>query len=62
MWCENCQTPSFSLQTTVRITKDGKEILIQHCGRCMTRIETEFVKGPTIRVEEAKKNSAKRLS
>jgi hypothetical protein len=60
MWCDICNTPSYSVQTTVRLTKGGKEILVQYCGRCMSRVETEFVKGTTIRVHESKRNSTKR--
>jgi RNase P subunit RPR2 len=44
MFCDNCDTLSFSTKTTIRVTKDGREILIQRCGHCGARVETEYRK------------------
>jgi len=55
MWCDWCGS-SYSVQTTIRITSDGHEILMEYCGHCMRKSETEYFKGPTIKihVESAK--------
>jgi len=61
MWCEYCNQQSPCAQETVRITKDGKEIIIQYCEVCLHRTEIEYYKRPTVRIQTAK-GSAKRLS
>jgi hypothetical protein len=57
MWCDSCDCLSYSEKTTIRITKDGREILIQYCSHCHARVETEYRKlGSKIsfQVEKAK--------
>lgn len=51
MWCDNCDDFSYSSKTTMRITADGREILIMHCVYCKSKIELERKKGNTIRVK-----------
>ena len=48
MYCEDCG-PSYSVQTTVKITKEGHEIVVEYCGHCLKKTETEYkyIKGPT---------------
>lgn len=44
MWCDLCDTLSYSEKTTIRVTKDGREIVIQQCSHCHARVETECKK------------------
>lgn len=61
MWCDWCGI-STSAQTTIRITSDGHEILVEYCSHCMRKSETEYVKGPTTKLHvESAKHPAKRL-
>jgi len=46
MYCEDCG-PSYSIQTSVRLTKDGHEIIVEYCGHCLKKTETEYIKGTT---------------
>ena len=60
MFCDFCNSISYSMQTTVRITKDGQEIIIEYCGNCLRKTETEYdKKGSTVHIKETS-NSAKR--
>jgi len=52
MWCHNCDQPSYAKKTTVRLTNDGAEIIIQICGLCNRKSETEFYKGSTVRITD----------
>jgi transcription elongation factor Elf1 len=47
MFCDICDASSYSSKTTIRITKDGSELLIQRCGRCGAYVETEYSKPGT---------------
>jgi len=63
MWCDYCNTASYSVQTTIRITKDGKEVVVERCGNCMRRTEIEYIKGPTVSIKVKRaKYPAKRHS
>lgn len=63
MWCEWCAKPSYSLQTTVKITRDGHEVVVQYCGHCLRKFETEYFNGPTVRFSVVRaKRPAKRHS
>lgn len=60
MYCDNCDLPSFSSKTTIRHTKDGREIVIQHCGNCNARVEIEFKKkGSRTRIKNKKSKKSK---
>ena len=62
MWCEWCADIAIAAQTTIRIDKDGHETVIEYCGHCMRRTETEFFKGPTTKIHvDSAKRPAKRL-
>ena len=50
MWCHNCEQISFAKKSTIRLTEDGHEIIVQICGSCNRKSETEYYKGPTIRI------------
>lgn len=70
MWCDNCDRLSYSNKTTIRITKDGREVIVQKCANCEATIESEHNKlGPTtsLKVSGSKKkhkskNKKKRLA
>lgn len=53
MWCEDCG-PTYSVQTTVRLTKEGHEIIVEYCGHCLKKVETEYIKGPKISLRKEK--------
>jgi len=57
MWCNNCDQLTCSTNTTYRVTKTGKNIVIQHCDQCKVTIESELVKGTTVKIINKKKNS-----
>jgi len=60
MFCDFCGI-TYSVQTTIRLTPDGHEILVEYCGHCMRKSETEFVKGPSTRINvDMAKRPAKR--
>lgn len=61
MWCENCDGNTPCAQRTVRITKDGREIIIEYCEVCMMRTETEYLMGPTVRLKKAKSSTKRHL-
>ena len=42
MWCDWCSDITLSVQTTVRLDKDGHETVIEYCDQCMRRTETVF--------------------
>ena len=50
-FCENCLCSRNSTNTTIRIYKSGIETQIDHCAECKVTQETEYIKGPTLRVE-----------
>jgi len=61
MFCDWCNDISYAVQTTIRIDKDGHETVIEYCGHCMRRTETEYIKGPAIKFHLDKtKQPAKR--
>lgn len=56
MWCEHCQATTALLRRTIRLTQDGKEIIIEICSNCKYRTEIEYYKGITVRFKtEGKK-------
>lgn len=68
MWCDNCDNLSFSVKTTIRITNNGKEVLVKKCNYCGSKVETEIVRKKTTRIytdnqalspENTAKNSTK---
>ena len=60
MFCDNCDVLSYSSKTTIRITKDGREIIIQRCSHCGARVETEYKKpGSKISFQVEKTQSKK---
>ena len=63
MWCHNCEKSSFSEKTTIRLTNDQHEVLIQICGICKRKSETEYYKGSTVRITDNPpvKKSTKKL-
>jgi len=54
MYCDICDATTICLSRTIRVTKDGREIIIERCGNCMSIIETEYFLGPTTCVKKAK--------
>ena len=58
MWCEFCDCTTCAVETTIRLTRDGHEILVQYCSQCLRKSETEYIKGPTVqfRIEKPKGN------
>ena len=51
MWCDNCDDFSYSEKTVIRITKDGREMLIKRCAHCGARVESEIVRPNTVRID-----------
>lgn len=58
MFCDNCDQLSSSTNTTYRITKKGKNIVIQHCSICKMTIESELIQGTHVSI--INKNTKKR--
>lgn len=59
MWCHNCDKTSFSKKTTIRLTSDGNEILIEICGNCNYKSETEYFRGSTTRITDTPPKNTK---
>lgn len=57
MWCDWCDDISYSVQSTVRLTKDGREILIRYCGKCLHKSEVEYRSGNTVSIRNQGKKS-----
>ncbi len=54
MWCETCETSTSALYTTTRFYKGGREVEVQKCSECTNVQETEYFKGPTVRIKNKK--------
>gem|GEM_PF-5422706 len=50
-YCERCNAIRGSINTTIRVYASGIEVQIDHCDDCGQEQQTEFFKGPTIRIE-----------
>ncbi len=51
MFCEACNSTRPAKWTMTRIYKSGKEVERQICAECENVQETEYLKGPTTRIE-----------
>lgn len=54
MWCESCVRTTHSTKSTLRIHKNGTEIQIDHCAECKSTQETEYIKGPSVKIRNKK--------
>lgn len=54
MWCESCERTTFAKWTTTRIYKGGREVERQLCSECNNTQETEYFKGPTVKIKNKK--------
>ena len=70
MWCDSCDRIRYSDKTTIRVRKDGTEVIVQKCGICNAMVESEYNKrGPTTRLivtgskkKHKPKNKKKRIA
>lgn len=51
MWCETCNRQTVSRHTMFRLYRSGYEVRIDNCTDCGNRQETEYIKGPTVRIK-----------
>lgn len=52
-YCENCVSTRFSPTTTIRIFESGIQVEINKCDVCKKEQQTEYFKGPTIRLQNS---------
>lgn len=50
MFCDFCDEITCSSNTTIRITSQGYEVIIEHCEICKSVIERRFHRHNTIRI------------
>lgn len=50
-WCESCNAVRTATKIVRHIFKSGRELQVSWCGECGSREETEFFKGPTVRIK-----------
>ena len=57
MWCDNCDALSYSIRTTITITKDGRELVTEKCAFCKSSVKVEYasVKGPAVSFRKSQK-------
>lgn len=55
MWCEHCDSVTSPLKTTIRITKDGNEVVICWCSTCLKKTEIEYGQVAKIRFKVERK-------
>lgn len=51
MWCDVCDKLTCASKITFRITSQGKEIIVEHCEDCKSRVERYPYKHGTIRIK-----------
>jgi RNase P subunit RPR2 len=55
MYCTQCDSISYSSKTTIRTTKDGKEIIILTCAKCKEKQYHEKSNKTTVRIATSNK-------
>jgi len=61
-YCEYCEGQTPSSKATIKITKDGKEILVRICENCGFKTEIEYYKGPTVSFKVSRKKNEHRIN